>query len=64
MRAAIYARFSSDNQRDASIEDQIRLCKEYCTKHNLNVMNCYSDYAISGASLHRPGIQGIQNDAN
>jgi site-specific DNA recombinase len=28
MRAAIYARYSSDNQRDASIEDQVRLCRE------------------------------------
>ena len=28
MRAVIYARYSSENQRDASIEDQVRLCKE------------------------------------
>jgi hypothetical protein len=27
-RVALYARYSSDNQRDASIEDQFRICKE------------------------------------
>ena len=31
-KVAIYARYSSDNQREASIEDQIRLCREYAER--------------------------------
>ena len=49
--AAIYARYSSDLQRDASIEDQIRLCKERAKRESWRVINCYTDHAISGASL-------------
>jgi site-specific DNA recombinase len=48
---AIYARYSSDLQRDASIEDQIRLCKERAKREGWRVVNCYTDHAISGASL-------------
>ena len=33
MRAVIYARYSSDLQREASIEDQVRLCREHITRH-------------------------------
>ena len=49
--AAIYARYSSDLQREASIEDQIRLCKERAKREGWRVVNCYTDHAISGASL-------------
>jgi len=55
--AAIYARYSSDLQRDASIADQIRLCKELAKREGRRVINCYTDHAISGASLIRPGMQ-------
>ena len=61
--AAIYARYSSDLQRDASIEDQIRLCKERAKREGWRVINCYTDHAISGASLMRPGIQMLLQDA-
>ena len=60
---AIYARYSSDLQRDASIEDQIRLCKERAKREGWRVVNCYSDHAISGASLLRPGMQSLLQDA-
>jgi site-specific DNA recombinase len=63
MRTAIYARYSSDNQKDASIEDQVRLCRERVTKENWTLSNVYSDHAISGASLMRPGIQALMSDA-
>ncbi len=33
MRAAIYARYSTDRQRDASIEDQIRICEDLVRRH-------------------------------
>jgi site-specific DNA recombinase len=61
--AAIYARYSSDLQRDASIEDQIRLCKERAKREGWRVINCYTDHAISGASLIRPGMQMLLQDA-
>jgi site-specific DNA recombinase len=61
--AAIYARYSSDLQRDTSIEDQVRLCKERAKREGWHVVNCYSDHAISGASLLRPGIQTLLQDA-
>ncbi len=57
LRAAIYARYSSEHQRDASIDDQMRLCREYAEAHGWEVTQAYSDAAISGASTVRPGYQ-------
>ncbi len=59
MKAAIYARYSSDNQRDASIADQLRLCRLHAEKQGWQVVEEYTDHAISGASLLRPGIQSL-----
>ncbi len=56
-RVAIYARYSSDLQTDNSIEDQIRITDEYATNQGWDIFNHYTDHAISGASLMRPGIQ-------
>ncbi len=61
--AAIYARYSSDNQRDASIEDQVRLCKRTIENKGWIVGEVYSDHAISGASTLRPGYQKMLEDA-
>ena len=58
-RTCIYARYSSDLQSDASIEDQIRLCSEKASVEDWSVINCYTDAGISGASLMRPGIQSL-----
>ena len=63
LRAAIYARFSTDLQRDASLDDQIRACRELAARQGYEVVATYSDAAISGASLMRPGIQDLQRDA-
>jgi site-specific DNA recombinase len=62
MRAVIYARFSTDMQRDASIEDQFRSCREYATRQGLTVVETYADRALSGASLMRPGMQKLLSD--
>ncbi|PIW29656.1 MAG: resolvase [Rhodospirillales bacterium CG15_BIG_FIL_POST_REV_8_21_14_020_66_15] len=62
MRAVIYARYSSDSQREASIEDQVRVCEDYAEKVGLRVIGYYSDYAFSGASLIPPGIQSLLQD--
>ncbi len=60
---AIYARYSSDHQNDTSIEDQVRLCREKTEKENWTVSGVYPDHAVSGASLVRPGIQMLLQDA-
>jgi site-specific DNA recombinase len=62
-RVALYARFSSDNQREASIEDQLRLCRIYAEKLGWTIVGTYHDRAVSGASLVRAGIQGLLADA-
>ena len=61
--AALYARYSSDNQRDASIEDQLRICRERAERERWRIVDSYSDRSISGASLIRPGIQALLQDA-
>jgi site-specific DNA recombinase len=60
---AIYARYSTDFQREASIEDQVRVCRERAEREGWKIINVYSDHAISGASLMRPGIQMLMQDA-
>jgi len=62
-RVALYARYSSDAQRDASIEDQLRLCRSHAARQGWTVTLCYTDRAKSGASLLRPGIQELMQDA-
>jgi site-specific DNA recombinase len=59
MRYAIYARYSSDLQRQSSIEDQIRKCTEYGEAQGwVPTKDCiYIDEAISGASIQRAGLQ-------
>lgn len=59
---AFYARYSSDNQRDASIEDQIAVCRSYTERQDWTVVDWYADRAISGASLPRPGIQSLMEE--
>jgi site-specific DNA recombinase len=63
MRAAIYARYSSDQQRAASIEDQIRLCKERIALESWTLVQVYRDAAISGASTLRAGYQAMMEGA-
>src|SRR5688572_29536076 len=63
MRAAIYARYSSDLQSAASIDDQIRLCRERVEREGWDLSNTYTDAGISGASRFRPGYQQMLADA-
>ncbi len=62
-RVAVYARYSSDLQTDASIEDQIRIIEERAAREGWTVVNRYTDHGISGASMMRPGIQMLMQDA-
>jgi len=63
MKVALYARYSTDNQRDASISDQFRVCRAYAEKQGWQIVEEYSDHAISGASLLRAGVQALIADA-
>jgi site-specific DNA recombinase len=63
--AASYARFSSDHQKDTSIEDQRRLARE-CAELNgyrLPPAMEYADYAVSGTKLQREGLDRLLEDA-
>ena len=57
MRAALYARFSTDKQ--ASIEDQLRVCRRVATLHGFDVVATFEDAAISGGTSQRPGYQAL-----
>jgi site-specific DNA recombinase len=62
MQAAIYARYSSDLQRDTSLEDQIAVGKRHATERKWSVLtdHIYTDAGISGASIqNRPGVQRL-----
>ena len=55
--AAIYARYSSSSQNDASIEQQVAECTQYAAANNLTIVATFEDRAISGRSDKRPGFQ-------
>jgi DNA invertase Pin-like site-specific DNA recombinase len=63
MRAAVYARYSSDLQSACSIEDQVRLCRTRIGVEGWSLVNTYTDHALSGASRLRPGYQKLLEDA-
>ena len=65
MKCAIYARFSTDNQNEESIESQVEKCKEFIEREGwtLNPDHIYPDYAISGATNKRPGLQNLMASA-
>src|SRR5512145_3267455 len=63
MKVAIYARYSSDNQRDASIADQLRICREFAARQGWTVVQEFTDHAISGATLLRSGFQALMRHA-
>jgi len=61
--AGIYARFSCSKQREASIEDQLRVCREWCEREGYEVVAEYSDFAMSGRSADRPQFQEMIRNA-
>jgi site-specific DNA recombinase len=65
MRAAIYARYSPDLQSVASIEDQVRECRERAERDGWTVVEVYSNYAISGGHINsRPGMLSLLEAAS
>jgi predicted HicB family RNase H-like nuclease len=63
VRAGAYARYSSDNQSDASINDQIEVCRRYADLQGWEIIEVYPDRALSGASRFRPAFQQMEVDA-
>jgi site-specific DNA recombinase len=64
VRAAIYARFSSDLQSERSIEDQFALCRDKVRSEKFEVAEFFEDRAKSGASIHnRDGINKLMQAA-
>nr|WP_244491514.1 recombinase family protein [Bosea sp. Root381] len=60
MRAAIYARFSTDLQSDRSVEDQVVLCRSHAARLGLSITDVFADRAASGATIHgRPDYQRL-----
>lgn len=58
-RVALYARYSSDMQREASIEDQVRVCTVLAERLGGTVADVFTDYGISGSTQLRPGFQQL-----
>lgn len=61
--AAIYARYSSHAQKEASIEQQVEACQKYARDNGLTVTAIYSDRALSGKTDRRPKFQQMLKDA-
>ena len=61
--AVIYARYSSHNQRDVSIDQQVKVITEFAGRSNLKVISVYADRAISGTTDYRPEFQRMIEDA-
>src|SRR5215471_15566990 len=59
MRAAIYARFSTDKQSENSIVDQIRVCERLAERCGFEVVERFSDAAVSGGTAYRAGYQRL-----
>ena len=59
----IYTRYSSHSQRDVSIEQQIRACKQFAERHGIRVVEIYEDRALTGTNDKRPGFQKMIQDA-
>jgi site-specific DNA recombinase len=62
-KAVLYARFSSDNQREESIEGQRRECQEFAEKSGLTIIGEYVDRALSATSDNRPEFQRMIRDS-
>ena len=63
MKAALYARYSSENQKESSIIDQFRNCEQRATREGWTIVERYKDEAISGSITERPGYQQMLKDA-
>ena len=63
MNGVIYARYSSDNQREESIEGQLRECQAFAEKNDITILNTYIDRAFSAKTDNRPEFQHMISDS-
>ena len=61
--AVIYARYSSDNQTEQSIEGQLRVCEQYAKNNNILILKTYIDRAMTGMNDNRPDFQQMIKDS-
>lgn len=61
--AVIYARYSSENQTEQSIEGQLHVCEEYARTHDILILNTYIDRAMTGTNDNRPDFQRMIKDS-
>lgn len=64
MNGVIYARYSSDNQREESIDGQLRECKAFAEKNGIRVIDSYIDRALSAKTDHRSSFQQMIKDSS
>ncbi len=64
MKGVIYAKYSSENQREESIEGQLRECREYADKQGITVLSTYIDRAYSAKTDNRPEFQRMIKDSS
>jgi len=62
-KAVIYARYSSDNQRDASIDQQVKACRQFAEQEHLEVIRVYDDRALTGKTDKRPSFLQMISDS-
>src|SRR3546814_2563764 len=62
LRAAIYARYSTDKQRETSIDDQVRGCTRLCEQRGYVQVETYSDAAKSGGTVARQALKRLLDD--
>lgn len=63
MTGVIYARYSSDNQREESIEGQLRECMAFADKNDIRIVGTYIDRAFSARTDNRPDFQKMIKDS-
>lgn len=63
MKAAAYVRYSSDNQREESIEAQLRAIREYSSREGITIVKIYADEARSATTDNRPEFQHMMSEA-
>ena len=62
--AVIYARYSSNNQTEQSIEGQVHVCEDYAKKNNIIIVDSYVDRAMTGTNDNRDAFQKMLKDSN
>ena len=63
MNTVIYARYSSDSQREESIDGQLRECKAFAVKNDFQIIGIYIDRALSAKTDNRPDFQKMIKDS-